>query len=441
MGSRITCYAHSGDNQVAYQTAGEGPAVAYLMGTISGLAVWEHRLGEEFFDAIARFSRLVVHDPRGAGRSDPLPPATPPTVQGQADDLIAVLDDASIPKVFVLGFHAGAAVGIELATSYPSRVTGLLLVNGWARLLEDDGYPGITPAFSEDLIEMHGREFGTGIFSSAFVPSREGDPTVKEFFAFVEEHGSSRAQSMLLTRMAQELDVRDKLAHVTVPTVVMHSGQNTAIPPSFGRYIADHIPDATYISFPGTDHAFQFENPGPVLAELETLVTGRRPDPERDRILTTVLFTDIVGSTQRAAALGDRSWRELLERHHAIVRDQLDRLRGHELDTAGDGFLAIFDSPGRAIKCAQSIITELRHNGIEIRAGIHTGECEKLGDKLGGIAVHIGARIASLAGPGQILVSSTVRDLTAGSGIEFVDRGPHELKGVPNLWQVYEVAQ
>jgi class 3 adenylate cyclase len=439
MSPPLTRYAPSGDAQIAYRTAGAGPAVILLSGTISGIALWEQRLGAPFVDAIARFARVVVYDARGAGRSDPLPPGAPATVAGQVDDAIAVLDDASIDQAVIVGFHAGGAAALALAAAHPDRVANVLIVNSWARLLEDDGYPGITQEFSDDLVDEHRRRYGTDMFSELFAPSVADDPAVSEFFAGLEQHGSSRSQAVLLTRMAQELDVRDILSTVAVPTVVMHSDRNTAVPAHFGRYIAEHVPDATFVTFPGTDHAFLLANPGPALAELETIVTGRRPDPETDRILATVLFTDIVGSTERAAGLGDRGWGDLLARHHEVVRDELDRCRGREIDTAGDGFFAVFDAPARAIRCAQSIGARLDALGLEIRAGIHTGECEQIGDNLGGIAVHIGARIAAMAGPGEILVSSTVKDLTVGSRVELVDRGTHTLKGVPEPWRIYAV--
>lgn len=410
-----------------------------LLGTVSGLAVWEHRLGADLFDPLARFGRAIVHDPRGTGGSDPLAPGRPATAEGQAEDVVAVLDDASIEKAFLFGTHAGGGVGVAMASAYPDRVSGLLLVNSWARLIEDEEYPGISRSYSDELIEAHSDQWGTGMFADAFVPSRAGDPEIKEFFATIEQHGSSRAQAVLLTRMAQELDVRKLLAGISVPTVVMHSEQNTAIPASYGRYLAEHIPGARYIGFDGTDHLFQLENPQPVLVELETLVTGRPPDPAPDRVLATVLFTDIVGSTERIATIGDRNWRELVTLHHAAVRDELDRFRGREIDTAGDGFLAVFDAPARAIRCAQAITLEVRALGLEIRAGVHTGECERLGDKLGGIGVHIGARIAALAGPTEVLVSSTVKELAAGSGLRFVDRGIHTLKGVPDEWRLFAV--
>jgi class 3 adenylate cyclase len=441
MSSRPTRYATSGDSQIAYQMGGAGPAVMLLGGTISGIALWEERLGAPFLDAIARFATVVVHDARGSSRSDPLPAGVPATVEGQVADAIAVLDDAAIDGAFVLGFHAGGAVAIALAAARPERVRSLLIVNGWARLIEDDGYPGITQAFSDELVETHRRSYGTDMFSDLFAPSFAGDPEVSEFFAGLERNGSSRAQAVLLTRMAQELDVRPLLPTVSVPTIVMHSDRDTAIPSTYGRFVADHIPGARFETFPGTDHAFLLENPGPALAELEMLVTGRRPDPEPDRVLATVLFTDIVGSTERAAVLGDREWHALLDRHHAIARDEIDRFRGREIATAGDGFLALFDSPTRAIGCAQSIADRLASLDLEIRAGVHSGEIEIIGDDVGGIAVHIGARIAALGGAGEVLVSSTVKELTAGAPLQFADRGIHELKGVPDTWRIYAVVR
>jgi class 3 adenylate cyclase/pimeloyl-ACP methyl ester carboxylesterase len=432
-----TCYANARYGQIAYQLRGSGPAVASISGT-TGLAVAEDPLGSSYFERLLAFCRLVVHDPRGTGRSDPLPPGTPPTIDDQVDDLVVVLDDAGIDSAFISTFHAGAAVAVRFAVRYPERTDGLFIVNGWARLIRGEGYPyGLTPEFSDRLIEAHGRQIGTGMFADAFSPSRAGDPEVKAFYARIEP--PSRAQAMLLTRMAQEADVRDMLGRVTVPTVVMHSRDNSAVAVEHGRYLASEIPEARFVEFDGTDHLFFLENPEPVLIELEAFVTGNRPESRPDHGFATIVFTDLVNSTIRAVEIGDRRWRELIERYERDITDRASAHGGRTLKSTGDGMLVIFPVPSYAVRCGRALLDVSARIGLESRVGIHAGEVELRGSDVNGLAVNIGARVCALADPGEVLVTRTVKDLLAGSGFPFADRGTYTLKGVPDTWQLFSI--
>ncbi len=436
----VTRYARSGDAQIAYQVRGAGPGLVSLMGAIPGLAALEEPLGGPYWERLARFGRLVVLDERGSGRSDPLPPGQSPSVDDQADDLVAVLDDAGIERAFISTFHAGGAVGVAFAARYPERTEGLFIVNGWARLITGDGYPyGMTQAFSDQLIEAHGDHLGTGMFAEAWSPSRAGDPEVKAFYARLEQHGVNRAQAMLLAQMAQELDVRELLGRVTVPTVVMHNRQNIAVPVEHGRYLAAEIPSARFVEFEGTDQVFMLENPEPVLIELEAFVTGHRPLSQPDRGFATVVFADLVSSTPRAAKVGDRRWRELIGRYE---RDLAERTRAHGgriVQTTGDGILAVFPVPSHAVRCACALIDVSARIDLQSRVGIHAGEVEFRGDAVTGLSVHIAARVCALADPDDVLATRTVKDVLVGSGFDFTDRGTHTLKGVPDSWQLFSI--
>jgi pimeloyl-ACP methyl ester carboxylesterase len=431
-----TRYARGRDGQIAYLVRGSGPTVAWLSGT-TGLAVVDDPLCASFFARVAAFCRVVVHDPPGTGRSDPLP-GTSPSIDDQVRDLVAVLDDAGVESTFIATHHAGAGVGVAAAVRHPERTEGLFVVNGWARLIQGDGYPyGITREFSDRLIEAHGRQIGTGMFAEAFSPSRVGDPEVKAFYARIEP--PSRAQAMLLTRLAQELDVRELLGRVTVPTVVMHSRENTAIPVEHGRYLASEIPAARFVEFEGTDHMYMLENPEPVLIELETFVTGTHPQSSPDHGFAMVVYTDLVNSTARAAQVGDRRWRELMERYERDVTERTRAHGGRIIKNTGDGMLATFPVPSHAVRCAHALIQVSSRIGLESRVGIHAGEVEVRANDVNGLAMAIGARVCALAGPGEVLATRTVKDLLLASGFDFVDRGTHTLKGVPESWQLFAV--
>jgi class 3 adenylate cyclase len=433
-----TRYARSRDGQIAYQLRGSGPPLASLTGTNPGLASAQDPLSAPYSERVARFCRVVLHDPRGTGRSDPLPPGQPPSVEDQADDLVAVLDDADVERAFISTFHAGGAVGVAFAVRYPERTEGLFIVNGWARMIQGDGYPhGITRTFSDRLIEAHGEQIGSGMFAEAFSPSRAGDSEVKAFYARIEP--PSRAQAVLITRMAQQLDVRELLGRVTVPTVVMHNRGNTAVSVEHGRYLASGIPGARFVEFEGTDHVFMLENPEPVLIELEAFVTGQRPESEPDHGFAAVVFTDLVSSTARAAQVGDRRWRELIDRYERGVTERTHAHGGRIAKTTGDGMLAIFPVPSHALRCASALIDVSARIGLESRVGMHAGEVELRGTDVSGLAVNIGARVCALAGPGEVLVTRTVKDVLVGSNFDFVDRGTHTLKGVLDSWQLFSV--
>jgi class 3 adenylate cyclase len=326
------------------------------------------------------------------------------------------------------------------AATYPERVSALILVNTAARHLRDVDYPWGLPAdrmarFLQRMEEL----WGTGDLVDVTAPSVAHDPRFRRWYGRYERAsmGPSACATMYATQF--ERDLRGVLPTIRVPTLVLHRAGNRHLRVGHGRYLAEHIPGARYVELPGEDHLFFTGDTEAVLAEIEEFLTGARSPGEVDRVLATVLFTDIVGSTERAAALGDRAWRAVLDTHNGIVRRELDRHRGREVKTAGDGFLATFDGPARGIRCASAVRDEIRPLGIEIRAGLHTGECELMGDDVGGIAVHIGARVAGAAGAGEVLVSSTVKDLVAGSGIRFADRGLHVLKGVPGEWRLFTV--
>jgi class 3 adenylate cyclase/pimeloyl-ACP methyl ester carboxylesterase len=432
-------YARSREAQVAYTVRGSGPTLAIVDGT-RGMSASLDPLVGSYVDRISGFARVVLHDPRGIGRSDPLLPGEAPTVDEQAADVLAILDDAEIDRVCLLAYHSGGAVGIAFATNYPDRTSGLFIVNGWARLLKDETYRyGITQAFSDRLIAAHGEGLGTGMFADAFSPSRKGDREVKAFYER-EEGTASRSQSMLITKTAQELDVRDRLGKVTVPTVVMHNTDNTALEVGHGRYIAEHIAGARFLEFAGTDHMFILEDPEPVLIELEAFVTGHQPSTQVQHGFVTVLYTDLVDSTARVAAIGDRRWRELIERYERDVDERTRVHGGRILKSTGDGVLVTFPVPSNAVRSAMSLVAVSARIGLESRVGLHAGEVELRGGDVIGLAVNLGARVCALAHSGEVLVTRTVKDVLLGSDFEFTDRGTYTLKGVPGSWQLFAVS-
>ena len=434
-----TRYAQAGEAQIAYRVAGEGPNLLCHLGTI-GLLGWEMDWTRSFFDRLATFSRTCLFDPRGCGRSDPILPSQPRAVEDRVADSLAVMDDAGMEQAFLFGMYDGGAVAMVLAAAHPERVHGLLLFNTWARLLWAEDYPfGISQEVSDWLIQAHRERHGTGFLIDIFMPSMAHDPDMRARWAEYEQRVASRAQAVLMTIQAQELDVRQVLAAVRVPTVVAHTTENRAVAVEHGRYIAEHIPGARFVGFPGVDHVLLNEEP--FLEEIKEFVTGTRHLPRADRILATVLFTDIVNSTVQAAAMGDRHWHEILDRHDQSAGQVISRFGGRLVKTTGDGVLATFDAPTKGVQAASDLIHQGWEVGLEIRAGLHTGEVELRGDDLGGLAVHIAARIAAAAAPGEVLVSSTVKDLSAGSRIPFVDQGFNILKGVPDAWRLFAVGE
>jgi class 3 adenylate cyclase len=356
------------------------------------------------------------------------------------DDLRAVLDDARIDRAALLCGVGATYMGVLFAATYPERTTALVVVNGYSRLVRTPDYPfGRSVEEVRAYVDLARRRWGEGATIEDLAPSMAADEEIRRAFARYERGWASPAVYASLTSTREENDVRHVLPAIRVPTLVIHRTDARFAPREGGRYIAERIPGGRYVEVPGVDTYLWAGDIEAVAGEVEEFLTGARRHSETDRVLTTVLFTDIVGSTERAAALGDAGWKELLERHDKVVRQQLSTFRGREVDTAGDGFLATFDGPARAIRCAQAVGDALRSIGLEIRAGLHTGEVELAGGRVRGIAVHIGARVAALAGPGEVIVSSTVKDLVAGSGIGFEDRGEHSLKGVPGRWHLYGV--
>jgi class 3 adenylate cyclase len=438
-----TEYARSGEFSIAYQVVGEGDLdLVYVPGLASNLEVfWEEPAYSRFLHRLASFSRLILMDRLGTGLSDRLPPDRASTYEQRMDDIRAVMDAVGSERAALLGWSEGATLCAIGAATYPERVSALVMYGGIPRVLRADDYPWGVPVevmhrWLETLPDQWGRDED---LLKLWAPSVGDSKRERDWFARYGRLSTSPGAIVALMRMLMETDIRDVLPTIQVPTLLIHRTDDTMISVEHSRYMAERIPDAKLIEFPGRDHLWYFGDQDPLVDEVEEFLTGVRREPEPDRVLATVLFTDIVGSTERAAELGDGRWRELLESHESIVRRELDRFRGREVKTTGDGFLATFDGPARGVRCASAIAEAVRPLGIEVRAGLHTGECEVMNGDVGGIAVHTGARVSSEASPGEVLVSSTVKDLVAGSGIEFEDRGSHELKGVPGEWRLYAV--
>jgi class 3 adenylate cyclase len=431
-------YAKNGDVHIAYQVVGAGAVdLVYTPGIWSNLDVmWEWPSWARYLDRLASFSRLILFDMRGVGLSDR--GSEPPTLELQMDDIGAVMDAVGSDGAAIFGGARGAAMTILFAASYPERTRALILYAPIAKSVRSDDWPyGRTQAEQQEFYDRFTREMGTAENLDLQGPSH--DAAFKKWWARFERLGASPGAWRELAEILGQVDVRSVLPHIQAPTLVLQRSGDRISDVGQGRAITERIPDARFVELKGQDHIPILGDPDTIVDEIEEFLTGVRPAPEPDRILATVLFTDIVGSTKRAAELGDHRWHDLLDQHHRVVRGQLDRFRGREIDTAGDGFLASFDGPARAIRCALEICQDVHNLGIETRAGIHTGEVELIGDGIGGIAVHIGARVSAVAGPGEVLVSRTVVDLVAGSGIEFDDRGEHELKGVPGTWRLFAV--
>lgn len=436
-----TKYARSGDVHIAYQVVGEGSQNLVLVpGWVSHLEyAWEDPSFSRFLRRLASFSRLLLLDRRGTGLSDRVNEL--PTLEQRMDDVRAVMDAAGAEQAALFGISESGPMCLMFAATYPARTSALVLYGTFARLLRAPDYAIGMPAESAGkFLELLEESWGTGMSADSFAPSLAHDEVFRRSWARFERLAVSPSGIKTLMRMAYDTDARHTLPIIRVPTLIVHREDDRVCRVEGARYIAERIQGAKYVELPGPDHFPWVGDTDAVLDEVEEFLTGARRGPEPDRVLATVMFTDIVGSTERAVALGDRPWRDLLGRHHTVVREQLTRFRGREIDTAGDGFLAAFDGPARGVRCAGAIVREVRRLDLEIRVGLHTGECEILGDKLSGIAVHTGARVASLAGAGEVLVSGTVKDLVAGSGITFEDRGVKILKGLPGEWHLYAVA-
>jgi class 3 adenylate cyclase len=433
-----TRYARAGDVHIAYQVVGDGPVdVVYVPPQLQQLEhLWAEPRVAAFFERLARFSRLILFDRRGTGLSDPI--SCTMTLEDQMEDLTAVLDAVGSEQAALFAQSEGAPMALLYAATHPERTRALVLYAGMARMTAAPGYewPG-TPAERERRIAETFAAWGTGARFDLIAPSHAGDAAMRSWFAQLERLSASPGALRLLFDIAGATDVRDVLPSIAAPTLVLHRRDDQLIDIRHSRYLAAHIPGARYVELEGRDNLVVVGDSERILAELEQFLTGAHTPPEPDRVLATVMFTDIVGSTETAARLGDRAWRDLLARHDQLSRAQLARFRGRAVKSLGDGFLSTFDGPARAIRCALELRDELRELGVELRAGLHTGECEAIGDDVGGLAVHIGARVGALAAPREVLVSNTVKDLVVGSGIGFADRGEHALKGVPGKWRLW----
>ncbi len=435
-------YAHNGDVSLAYQVHGEGErTLVFVPGFVSHLEVlMELAENQRFVQRMASFARVVMFDRRNQGLSDRI--GQPATLEQGMDDLAAVMDATDTASATLLGISEGGPHSMLFAASHPQRVDGLALFGSFARLMADEDYPiGLPPAMLDAWLTGMGETWGTEAGIEALAPGMAGDARFEHWWARFLRSSASPRHALELMALYREIDVRHVLPAIDVPTIILQRHGDRFIPRRFGRYLGEHIPGARYVELEGSDHVISLDDVDRVLDELEQLVTGSVSSAEPERVLATVLFTDIVDSTTRAAALGDRRWHDLLVEHERIVDRSLQRFRGRKIKVMGDGVLATFDGPGRAIRCACQLREAFRPLGIDVRAGLHTGECEVMpNDDIGGIAVHIGARVGALAGAGEVLVSNTVKDLVAGSGLQFADRGEHELKGVPGQWPLWAVA-
>lgn len=431
-------YAKSGDVHVAYQIAGDGPFdLVFVPGFVSHLETNWEALAAPFFERLASFCRLILFDKRGTGMSDRV--EAMPTLEERMDDVRAVMDAAGSEEAVLFGISEGGPMVLLFAATYPARTRALALYGSTPRFLRAPDFPWAPPAHTLDaLIGSLESAWGTGAGAELFAPSYATDEAFRAGWGRVQRLAASPGAMIRIMEMLKDIDVRHILPAISAPTLIVHRTGDLAIPVKAARYLAEWIPGARFVELPGDDHV-PFHDADQILDVVEEFLTGAPPRPEADRVLATVLFTDIVASTERLAELGDRRWADLLRVHDRAVRAELDRFRGREVKTTGDGFLATFDGPARAIRCACAIREAARRVGVDVRAGLHTGELEVRNGDVGGIAVHIGARVAALAGPGEVLVSRTVTDLVAGSGLTFAERGDHELKGVPGHWGLYAV--
>ena len=447
-----TRYARSGDVHIAYQVVGERPLdLVFAPGWVTHVELsWDDPLEAAWRRRLASFARLIVFDKRGTGLSDRVPVDEVPILEERMDDVRAVMDAVGSERAALLGVSEGGPLAALFAATYPERTTGLVLYGTFARA----GSYLLTEDELEARLAAIERDWPAAIDPSLPAPSAAADEDFRRRWQTFVRHAASPGAAIALLRMNSQIDVREVLPTIHVPTLVMYrrdarfghgaaawrdAAEDVITPAREAHAIAELIPDARLVELPGADHLPWVGEVEPFVGELEEFLTGTRREPESDRVLATILFTDIVGSTALAAELGDRAWRDVVVRHNELVRRQLERFRGRELDTAGDGFVASFDGPARGIRCARAIAESVTALGLSVRAGLHTGECEVVDGKLAGIAVNIAARISGLAGPNEVLVSSTVRDLVAGSPVAFAERGTHELKGVPGSWSVFAV--
>jgi class 3 adenylate cyclase len=427
-----TRYARDGDLSIAYQVFGDGPVgLVHLWGPATHVEyMWEHPRVARFYDRLGSFARVLLFDRRGTGASDPTP--GPPTLEQQMKDMATAIDAAGFERPYLFGESNASHVCAMYAATYPDRVPGLILHAAYAA-----GPDVLTPKLSAMLDELIENTWGEGDTVYIFAPSAADDPRTVEWFGTLERLATSPGIVRQLVRLEERVDVRPVLPAIRVPTLVLHRRHDSMVGFELGLQVADSIPGARFVELEGGDNFCFFGDSDALLDEVEQFLTGERHHREAHRVLTTVMFTDIVGSTERAAELGDQQWRDVLDDHYRRIRKEVERFGGHEVRTLGDGFLATFDGPARAIRCGCEIASDVRRSGIATRVGVHTGEVELFDGDLAGLAVHIGARVAAEAGAGEVLVSGTVKDLVVGSGIDFEDRGEHELRGVPGTWRLY----
>ncbi len=437
-----TRYARLGDLYLAYQVVGDGPQDILL------LDQWFTHVDEgwdvppiaDLRERLAGFGRLILFDKRGSGLSDPIATSELPSLETFMDDIIAVMDVVGSERAAVIANIGGGILAMPFAAAHPARVSHLILVDCFARFVEAPDFKiGLPLEAVAPALEVAATETGTGVMLDLFAPSHAADARFRRVWARYERSTATPGRTKALVGLIYESDVRDVLAAIRVPTLIIHRAEATGFRVEHGRYLAEHIPESRYVELPGTDNMIWAGDLGAMVAEIQDFVTGVRPAQGARRVLATVLFTDIVGSTRLAAELGDERWEARLAEHNRIVRRLLTRFAGNEVKVVGDGFLATFDGPARGVRCAVAITREVQELGLQVRAGLHVGEIEVLPSDVAGIAVHLGARVSALAGPGEVLVSSTVKDLVVGSGLEFEDRGSHELKGVPGDWRLFAV--
>lgn len=435
-----TRYARSGKLHIAYQVVGDGPIdLVFVPGWVSNVEeCWEQPGLAAFLERLASFSRLILFDKRGTGLSDHVPDDRLPTLEERMDDVRSVLDAVVSKQAALFGHSEGGSMCMLFAATYPERTRALITFGVFARRRRSNEYPWApSDADRQATIDQVESEWASEDLVRPLVPSRADDLAFLGQLATYFRRSASPGAAAQLLRMNTEIDVRAILPAIRVPTLILHRTDDRDALVEEGRWIASRVPEATFVELQGGDHMFWTGDTEAVLAEIETFLTGTRPVSVLNRVLATVLFTDIVGSTEAAAGLGDRRWREALEQHRAGVRSALARWRGEEIATTGDGFLVVFDGPARGIRCALAVRDDAGRAGFQVRAGLHTGEIERDGDQIAGVAVHIGSRVMATADAGDVVVSSTVKDLVAGSGITFEDRGTFVLKGVPDEWRLF----
>ena len=432
-------YARSGDVHIAYRIIGDGPHdIVLIPGTLSHVELlWEVPTNDYLLKRLTSFARVIVFDKRGQGLSDRV---AEQTIEERIGDVHVVMDAAGCRRATIYGWSEGGPMSLMFAATYPERTASLVLYGTFASMQSPPW--SVTREQIDQFLGVMEKHWGEGALVRLNAPSRVKDQAVMQSFAKLEREAASPGSILALLRANFEIDARHQLSTIRVPTLVLHRAGDALVPVAAGRYLAEHIPGAKYAELPGEDHLVLDQETQALIAdEIEEFITGTSHRPEPDRVLATVMFIDIVQSTEHAAAIGDERWRNVLRKYYEIVRKELASFRGREVSTVGDGVLATFDGPARAIRSACSMREKLLSVGLRVRVGLHTGECELIGNDVGGIAVHIASRVESAANPDELLVSSTVKDLVAGSGIQFGDRGTHSLKGVPGKWHLFVVRQ